>query len=412
MELLKKLKSYFKSDQVQMFVLFLDDFFPSEKLFNLFGFPFFDGLHNAEDEKLKIRKRRIFWFSVLLTLFFTFLSFANFILIVGKHEKFEESVESFGAVVVMVFVLLKALFLCYWKRKAIKDIIDRFEKHLPHTNLLQLQFGVNKNYKIIKMTFYIILIFYNYLWIHYSVIAFFSFCSEFFDLNLMKVQLLMPIYYPLDPYQPWLYPIFFFFEVWIVFMITMIFASTDLLFCSLVAVNSMEFDILAQKISQIDPESDEQAEGKLEKIIDAYNDLYEITKKVEEIFSLILLGQVFQSIIALCVVVFLSFTPQEFQKLIKFMSALPFMFIQCFCACYYSQQLQTSSMRVADEAYNCNWYGKNLKFRKMILLTMLRAPKPQKLTGWKFMDIGLPVFYWILKTIFSIYSILRGLYEA
>ncbi|KAG5673088.1 hypothetical protein PVAND_003163 [Polypedilum vanderplanki] len=80
---------------------------------------------------------------------------------------------------------------------------------------------------------------------------------------------------------------------------------------------------------------------------------------------------------------------------------------------WYGKELEvSSSMRVADEAYNCNWYGKNLKFRKMILLTMLRAQNPQKLTGKNFMDIGMPVFYWCLQTIHSYYSLLSGLYEA
>jgi hypothetical protein len=52
-------------------------------------------------------------------------------------------------------------------------------------------------------------------------------------------------------------------------------------------------------------------------------------------------------------------------------------------------------MRVADEAYNCPWYERNLKFRKTILLTMLRAQQPQMLTAWKFVEVGMEAFYWV-----------------
>jgi hypothetical protein len=55
----------------------------------------------------------------------------------------------------------------------------------------------------------------------------------------------------------------------------------------------------------------------------------------------------------------------------------------------------SASTRVANEAYNCPWYEENLKFRKIILMTILRAQKPQILTGWKFLDIGMEVFYWV-----------------
>ncbi|KAG5673085.1 hypothetical protein PVAND_003160 [Polypedilum vanderplanki] len=186
----------------------------------------------------------------------------------------------------------------------------------------------------------------------------------------------------------------------------------DAFFCSLVCVTSMEFDVLAQKLGQIDPKTDENADKKLGEIIDGYNELTDIANELEDIFSPLLLAHVFGVIFMLCAGVFSLFVPMNIYLIIKVIPFIGLMFIQHFCICFYGEQLQISSMRVADEAYNCNWYGKNLKFRKMILLTMLRAQNPQKLTGKNFMDIGMPVFYWCLQTIHSYYSLLSGLYEA
>ncbi|KAG5678380.1 hypothetical protein PVAND_008060 [Polypedilum vanderplanki] len=228
----------------------------------------------------------------------------------------------------------------------------------------------------------------------------------------MNVELIMPIYFPLNPYQPSLYPSFFFLQAFIVFMLAIITAATDVLYCSLVCLTSMEFDIMGQKINQLDPENDENAERKLQDIINRYNELTDISNELEDIFSFLLLNNVFAGIFMLCVCVFFAFTSIRLSLIIKFIPALPDLIIQLFSTCFYGELLQTTSLRVADEAYNCIWYGQDLKFRKMILLTMLRTQQPQKLTGWNFMDIGLPVFYWILQTTHSYYSLLSGLYEA
>ncbi|KAG5670040.1 hypothetical protein PVAND_000326 [Polypedilum vanderplanki] len=410
--LINRVKSHFVSDQVQNFVLFLDDFFPSENIFDFFGFPFLNRLHNAEDEKVKVRKRKFFWLSLLTALIIIGLLVVNFLITFGNSEKFPETIESFCFTGGYTFCLLRCFHLCYWKRDTIRAIIDKLDQHFPHSSRDQLNFEVHKHQRNLKKLYRICLILYIIVWLNYSVIALFSFISEYFGLGFMKIKLAMPIYFPLDPYQPMFYLLIFIVECSTLLVFALTLAAIDVLFCGLVCVLSLEFDVLAQKLAQIDPESDENVEKKLSAIIDDYNELSLIGNELEEIFSLILLVNVFSSITMLCTVVFFIFTPIEFSLMMNFIPALPGVSNQLFCTCYYGQLLETSSLRVADEAYNCNWHGKNLKFRKMILLTMLRAQKPQKLTGWKFMDIGLPAFYWVLQTTYSYFSFLSGLYES
>ncbi|KAG5670039.1 hypothetical protein PVAND_000325 [Polypedilum vanderplanki] len=405
--LISRVKSHFVSDQVQNFVLFLDDFFPSEKIFDLFGFPFLNRLHNAEDEKVKVRKRKFFWLSSIVSAILMVLFAINFLFIVGDSEKFLETIETFGFISGYTLTFIKIFFLCYWKRDTIKAIIEKLDQHFPHSSRDQLKFEVLKHQRNLNIFYWMCLTTYIALSLNYSGVALFSFVSGLFDLGLMKIKLVMPMYFPMDPLQPLLYPTFFIIESCTLLVIILTLAATDLLFCGLVCVLSLEFDVLAQKVAQIDPEN---VEKKLHEIIDDFNELSHIGNELEEIFSPILLVNVFSSIFMLCILVFLVFTPIGFILMMNFFPALPAMLIQLFCICYYGQLLQTSSMRVADEAYNCNWYGQNLKFRKMILLTMLRAQKPQILTGLNFMDIGLPVFYWVLQTTYSYYSFLSNLY--
>ncbi|KAG5673084.1 hypothetical protein PVAND_003159 [Polypedilum vanderplanki] len=397
-----RVKSYFVSDQVRSFVLFLEDFFPSGKIFGLYGFTFFDGLQNSVNQR---RQKQFFWISVAVIVTLISLLASNFMVNATKPEKLTEATESYTWMSGFIMVLVKTYFLCSQKRAAIRKILHRLDQYFPHSNRKQLQFGAIKHYRYMKKLFRICLTCYGGIWLHYTYMSLLQLIFGH------AFELIAPIYFPFDPLQPLLYPIFISLQSWSVLFAALMLTATDSFFCSLICVTSMEFDVLAQKLSQIDPESDENAEKKLQEIIDGYNELTDIANELEKIFSPLLFVHIFAGIFQLCSTAFLSFSPIRHYLMIKYSITVPLILFHVYSICFYGEQLQTSSMRVADEAYNCNWYGKNLKFRKMILLTMLRTQRPQKLTGLKFMNVGLPVFYWSLQIVHSYYSLLCGLYE-
>ncbi|KAG5673082.1 hypothetical protein PVAND_003157 [Polypedilum vanderplanki] len=396
-----RIKLYFVSDQVRNFVLFLEDFFPSEKIFGVFGFTFFNGLQNTTNQQ---RQKQLFWIILAITLLSTILAVINFVHIFGDHEKFVEAIETFCWISGYIQILLLIYFLYYRKREPIMKIIERLEQNFTQSNHEQLQFGVIKHHRKLKLIFKFYLFVFFWAWLHLNYMPLLQFLYDH------EVKLLHPLWFPLYPLQPLLYPIFFFIQSCSICFAVTVQVAMDTLFCSIICVISLEFDVLAQKLSKIDPENDENAEKKLQKIIDGYNKLTDIANELEKIISLLSFVHIFAGIFMLCTCVFLLFSPISFYLMLKFTIGLPALLFQIFTLCFYGEQLQNSSMRVADGAYNCNWYGKNLKFRKMILLTMLRTQKPQKLTGMKFMDVGMPVYYWSLQTAHSYYSVLSGFY--
>ncbi|KAG5673083.1 hypothetical protein PVAND_003158 [Polypedilum vanderplanki] len=384
-----RIKSYFVNDQVRNFVLFLEDFFPSEKIFGLYGFSFFDGLQTLITQVQQQRRKNIFWGSVVISLVILLSFLIKFLLVVGKSENFILSIEAFGWISGYGMTMLKIFLYYYWKNGTIINITERLDRYFPHSSREQLKFEVPKYHSILKILYYISFTAHVLTWTHFSCMTLLS------TLFGQAIQFFAPIYFPLDQLHPWLYLFIYFIQVYSLLFIFFLQFAIDSFFCSLVCVTSMNFDVLAQKLSKIDPENDENAEKKLQKIIDGYNELTDIANELEDIFSPLLLLHFFGGIFILCACVFVLFVPLKFYLVIKHIPLLPMLLIQLFCICFYGDKLQTSSMRVAVEAYNCNWHGKNLKFRKMILLTMLRAQRPQKLTGMKFMDVGLPVYYWL-----------------
>ncbi|KAG5670216.1 hypothetical protein PVAND_000494 [Polypedilum vanderplanki] len=373
--LISQVKSYFVNDQVRMFVLFIDDFFPSEKLFGLFGLQLLNQINDVTIQKLQDRKRKFFWLIIAISSFSLATIFLNFLFSIGSREKFEEFMEDSAWISGIGFILLKVFYLCCWKRDTIKKLIDRLDQNFPHSSCEQLKFGVHKHQQNLNLLYRIKMTAYVLVWFEFTFLSLLT-----FGLKSLKVDLLMPIYFPLDPLQPLLYPIFLILQAWTLLVVFLILTATDLLLYGLINVIAMELDVLAQKLRQIESESDENAEKKLQGIIDGYNELADIT-------------------------------PLKVFLIFKYAPALILVLMQLFCNCYYGELLQNFSLRFADDAYNSKWCGQRLKYRKMILLTMLRAQEPLKLTGMKFMDIGLPIFYWALQTAHSYYSLLSGMYN-
>jgi hypothetical protein len=47
---------------------------------------------------------------------------------------------------------------------------------------------------------------------------------------------------------------------------------------------------------------------------------------------------------------------------------------------------------VAQAAYDCDWCDAPASFRTSLIMIMMRAQKPVKLTAWKFFEVDLEMF--------------------
>ncbi|KAG5673087.1 hypothetical protein PVAND_003162 [Polypedilum vanderplanki] len=296
-----RIKSYFVSDQVRNFVLFLEDFFPSEKCFKLLGFFFFNELQTSMTQTQQQRRKIIFWAAIIIKLVILFLHMINFLIVAGKLKNFVASTETFGFINGYILIMVKIFIFCYWKRKGIMKIIERLDKYFPHSSHDQMQFKVPKHKHHLKILHQMSFAAHALTWSHTCYIPLLSIMLGY------EMQLIGPIYFPIDPFQYWLYPIIYIIEAWDLFFFYFMLFAMDAFFCSLVCVTSMEFDVLAQKLGQIDPETDENADKKLGEIIDGYNELTDIANELEDIFSPLLLAHVFGVIFMLCAGVFLLF---------------------------------------------------------------------------------------------------------
>lgn len=53
-------------------------------------------------------------------------------------------------------------------------------------------------------------------------------------------------------------------------------------------------------------------------------------------------------------------------------------------------------MRIVESAFNTNWYDGSLRYRKLILIIMMRVDDGEVLTAWKFMKVNMSTYGWVI----------------
>ncbi|XP_021933716.1 odorant receptor 45b-like, partial [Zootermopsis nevadensis] len=61
---------------------------------------------------------------------------------------------------------------------------------------------------------------------------------------------------------------------------------------------------------------------------------------------------------------------------LKYCCTLLFCLTQIFVYCHVGERVKTESLAVGDAAYSCHWYKRTNRFKRHILLILVRAQKP------------------------------------
>ena len=112
---------------------------------------------------------------------------------------------------------------------------------------------------------------------------------------------------PFDQTQPVVYEMIYFSEFCTTIYSVSFAICTDLLFACLMQILVMDLNILGKIMSEINvEENEEQAIKQLKELVGVHNDLIEVSEKLEQTFSPLLLINAFGVIVSLCTASFLS----------------------------------------------------------------------------------------------------------
>nr|QRF70982.1 odorant receptor [Semiothisa cinerearia] len=135
-------------------------------------------------------------------------------------------------------------------------------------------------------------------------------------------------------------------------------------------------------------------------------------RQIQRCFSIPVLAQFTVSMVIICVtayqlVVELHDTPINVVRLASMSGYLLCMTLQVFLYCYQGNQLMIESTEVASAAYSCPWYLCSLRFRRALLIIMIRSKRASQLTAGGFTTLSLSCFTAIVKASYTFFTVLQ-----
>ncbi|XP_020296083.1 odorant receptor 22c-like [Pseudomyrmex gracilis] len=174
-----------------------------------------------------------------------------------------------------------------------------------------------------------------------------------------------------------------------------------------------QFEILQMDFAEINNDKSFNR-YKLGILLEKHRRLIFLARYLQQAFSLVILSQLYMSVILLCVegfqlIVTLMHDTFAAMKHVLFIVVL---LVQLFLYCFAGQTLELQSERIAYAIYESSWYDFDTNIMKVMPLIMLRAAIPHRLTAGKFLAMNFTSFKDLLKASASYLSVLRVMLET
>jgi len=306
MEVLRKyIKQIFSKKPKVSKIRNFRDFFQCEEIFLKFGVNFLKPSRISETshkwQKIHFTALKIATFVIVL------LSVINFVISLLPNGSIVVAIESSSAVGIFVLMLLKIYTVMMRNRVTLMEILEKLEFHFPTDAWNQHVFKVEDYLKTLRIFKKITLIIYSAIFIQLISVPFCQLFYRWITSSHIEIDLIIKCYVPFDYSNPFIYAVVYIFQCWMFLVNVLALFSNELLYFGLMIILSMEFDILGQVMSEIDPRDDQESAVKeMKTLIEIHQELFEIAEKLQNIFSLILFVNIFGMIYLICGTAFLS----------------------------------------------------------------------------------------------------------
>lgn len=166
--------------------------------------------------------------------------------------------------------------------------------------------------------------------------------------------------------------------------------GNELTLLALIQVLSIEFDVLAVEMSQLDAKTEYKTVAELVK---RHDKLLQISESIENIFSSSIFLTLFGSAVILCFPLIQVITAKQTMDVLKSVCCIQTYIIQIFLLCFYGEKLKLSSYAVSEKALLWNWYEcEDRRSAHAMKLVVLRSQRHSQLTAMKFVNISIETF--------------------
>ncbi|XP_047991348.1 odorant receptor 46a-like [Leguminivora glycinivorella] len=237
-----------------------------------------------------------------------------------------------------------------------------------------------------------------------------------------KNQLPLRAWYPYDTSVSPAYELTYLHQVGALFVAAYLNVGKDTLVASLIAQARCRLRLAALNLASLTDGLTPNAQGTLsaEQEAAAWSRLAAASRRhqaalaaaavLQACFSAPVFAQFGVSMIIICVTAFQLTAVRHTGNLVRLASMGTYllnMMFQVFIYCYQGNQLSEESMEIATAAYSCGWTACSARLRRGLLLVMVRTRRAARLSAGGFATLSLASFMAIVKTSYSLFTVLQ-----
>ncbi|KAH8358856.1 hypothetical protein KR093_002896 [Drosophila rubida] len=188
--------------------------------------------------------------------------------------------------------------------------------------------------------------------------------------------------------------------------------AADMFMCALVTLLVMHFKRLATQIEQhvagrLSPDQDLIF---LQRSIIYHQRLLLLCEDVNQIFGISLFCNFASSSFIICFMIFQITIGGSIDTLVMLAFFLFCSMVQVFMIGSFAQRLINASEHIGQAVYNHDWFGGEVRYRKMLILIIKRAQRPSYLKATIFLNVSLITVTDLLQLSYKFFALLRTMY--
>ncbi|XP_073956091.1 odorant receptor Or1-like [Choristoneura fumiferana] len=240
-----------------------------------------------------------------------------------------------------------------------------------------------------------------------------------------KNQLPLRAWYPYDTSKSPAYELTYVHQVVALFIAAYLNVGKDTLVTTLIAqcrcrlrllgleLRTLCDDLVPNEQGMLSSEQEKTVWSRLRNIVRQHQAALEASSLLQDCFSAPIFAQFLVSMVIICVTAFqLAAQTGNLVRLFSMGTYLLNMTFQVFLYCYQGNQLSEESIEIAGAAYACPWYSCSTRLRRGLLVLMERTRRAARLTAGGFTTLSLTSFMAIVKTSYSLFTVLQQAEES
>ncbi|PSN48875.1 Odorant receptor 34 [Blattella germanica] len=162
----------------------------------------------------------------------------------------------------------------------------------------------------------------------------------------------------------------------------------------------------------IDQYDDKELHNVFVDIIRHHQSIIDFSQELNAVMSPLLFFYFFSTQVMMCVMAFqMVLTWGEQSNFVKFFFGLLCVLAGPFFFCWQGNILTEQSVQAEKAVYNCQWYERSQRFKKMVLTVIMRGQKPIALTAGSLYVLSLDTFAKMLNSVYYYFAVLKQLHE-